>query len=184
MSQQFDLGATIIALGLGEVLGRRNFEAFRDWAKLERDWLNQTELDHLKRAVTLAKKHNRSLRDGLERTLTSDAQGKPSNEPARLSEMARELSALRSVSEDSRRHQDALIARLKTEDSYYAAWEKRLCRSEEELLALWNLLDEVIQLSSESIPRLEKLERRVGYGLRRVSPEPEKPKRSDKPKSS
>ena len=71
-----------------------------------------------------------------------------------------------------------MIARLKTEDAYYAAWETRLRRSEEELLALWNLLDEIIRLSSASVPRLEKLERRVGYGLRQVSAAPEPAKRN------
>jgi hypothetical protein len=91
---------------------------------------------------------------------------------------------LRTVSESSRRHQDALIARLKTEDSYYATWETRLRRSEEEILALWNLIDEVINLSSASIPRLEKLERRVGYELRQANVQPVKTPRVPKPKSA
>ena len=36
---QHDLTATINALEIGEAVGRRNFEAFREWAKLDRDWL-------------------------------------------------------------------------------------------------------------------------------------------------
>jgi hypothetical protein len=184
IEQHFDLEATIEALGMGEVIGRRNFEAYREWAKLERDWLKPNELEHLKRGMVLAKKHNRSLRHGLERTKNSETQSKPSNEPASLIEMIRELRDLRTVSETSRKHQDALIARLKTEDSYYATWETRLRRSEEEILALWNLIDEVINLSSASIPRLEKLERRVGYELRQANAQPVKTPRVPKPKSA
>jgi hypothetical protein len=169
MSETFDLEGTIAALGAGEVIGRRNFEAYKDWAKLERDALNTDELEHLKRAMQFARKHNRSLRDGLERTKATETKARGNKEPSRLGEMARELRALRTVSEDSRRHQDALIARLKTEDAYYAAWEARLRRNEEEVLALWNLIDELIRLSSASIPRLEKLEKRVGYSSRHGS---------------
>jgi hypothetical protein len=182
IEKRFDLEATIDALGLGEVIGRRNFEAYREWAKLKRDWLEPDELEHLKRGMVLAKKHNRSLRHGLERTRNSENQAEPSNEPASLIEMIRELRDLRTVSESSRKHQDALIARLKTEDSYYATWETRLRRSEEEVLALWNLIDEVINLSSASIPRLEKLERRVGYELRQANAQPTKTPRVPKPK--
>ena len=180
MSQPFDLEATIVALGLGEVVGRRNYEAYRAWAKLERDWLEVDELEHLRRAAVYARTHNRSLRNalGITRDPKVDGATEPLSEPASLSEMARELRALHTVSEGARRQQDALIARLKTEDAYYAAWETRLRRSEEELLALWNLLDEIIRLSSVSVPRLEKLERRVGYGLRQVSAAPEPAKRN------
>ncbi len=179
MSQPFDLEATIIALGLGEVVGRRNYEAYRAWAKLERDWLEADELEHLRRAALYARTYNRSLNDAMKSTRDAKTDFEPdaASEPARLSEMARELRALRTVSEGARRQQDALIARLKTEDAYYAAWETRLRRSEEELLALWNLLDEIIRLSSASVPRLEKLERRVGYGLRQVGAGPEPTKR-------
>jgi hypothetical protein len=184
IEKRFDLEETIDALGLGEVIGRRNFEAYREWAKLERDWLEPDELEHLKRGMVLAKKHNRSLRHGLERTKNSENPAKPSNEPASLIEMIRELQDLRTVSETSREKQDALIARLKTEDSYYATWETRLRRSEEEILALWNLIDEVINLSSASIPRLEKLERRVGYELRQANGQPTKTPRVPKPKST
>jgi hypothetical protein len=186
IEKQFDLEETIDALGLGEVIGRRNFEAYREWAKLERDWLGTDELEHLKRGMVLAKKHNRSLRHGLERTRTleDETAPKPSNEPASLTEMIRELRDLRTVSETSREKQDALIARLKTEDSYYATWETRLRRSEEEILALWNLIDEVINLSSASIPRLEKLERRVGYELRQANVQSVKTPRVPKLKST
>jgi hypothetical protein len=168
INEQHDLEATIAALGAGEVIGRRNFEAYKDWAKLERDWLSNDKLEHLQRAMGFARKHNRSLRDGLERTKAAPIKTRDAKEPSRLGEMARELQALRTISEDSRRHQDALIARLKTEDAYYAAWEARLRRTEEEVLALWNLIDELIRLSSASIPRLEKLEKRVGYSSRQA----------------
>ena len=157
MSQPFDLEATITSLGLGEVVGRRNYETYRAWAKLERDYLTADEFEHLRRAAVYARTYNRSLRDALKSTREAKVieEPEPSSEPASLSEMARELRALQTVSEGARQQQDALIARLKTEDAYYAAWETRLRRSEEELLALWNLLDEIIRLSSASVPRLE-----------------------------
>ena len=44
MTEQFDLEASIIALNVSEVVGRRNFEGYRVWAKLERDWLEPEEL--------------------------------------------------------------------------------------------------------------------------------------------
>ncbi len=180
MSETFDLEATIAALELGEVVGRRNFEAYRTWAKLERDHLEADELEHLRRAVAHARAHNRSLRSALHSTrepAVGDAPS-PSGTPTDLTEMARELNALRALSEAARSHQAALLARLKTEDAYYAAWETRLRRTEDEVLALWDLLDEIIRLSSASVPRLEKLERRVGYGLR----QPPSAERARKPK--
>jgi hypothetical protein len=184
MTEQFDLEASIIALNVGEVVGRRNYEGYRIWAKLERDWLEPEELEHLQRATVFMKQRNRSLHESLERTrnLIDDSKSPEKMEPTNLTEMIRELRALRTVSETSRQHQDSLIARLKTEDSYYATWETRLRRSEEEVLALWNLIDEVINLSSASIPRLEKLERRVGYELRQANAQPAKTLRVPKPK--
>ena len=186
MNQRFDLEASIIALDVGEVVGRRNYEGYRVWAKLERDWIDPEELEHLQRATMFMKQRNRSLHESLERTknLTDDSKPPEKMEPANLTEMIRELRDLRTVSENSRQHQDALIARLKTEDSYYATWETRLRRSEEEVLALWHLIDEVIRLSSASIPRLEKLERRVGYELRQANVQPVKTSRVPKPKSA
>lgn len=186
MNQRFDLEASIVALNVGEVVGRRNYEGYRIWAKLKRDWIEPDELEHLQRATLFMKQRNRSLNESLERTrnLTDDSKPPEKMEPANLTEMIRELRDLRTVSENSRQHQDALIARLKTEDSYYATWETRLRRSEEEILALWNLIDEVIRLSSASIPRLEKLERRVGYELRQANPQPVKTPRVPKPKSA
>lgn len=186
IEQHFDLEASIVALDVGEVVGRRNYEGYRVWAKLERDWLEPEELEHLQHATVFMKQRNRSLHESLERTknLTEDSKPPEKMEPANLTEMIRELRDLRTVSETSRQHQDALIARLKTEDSYYATWETRLRRSEEEVLALWNLIDEVIRLSSASIPRLEKLERRVGYELRQANVQPVKTSRVPKPKSA
>jgi hypothetical protein len=186
MIEQFDLEASIVVLDVGEVVGRRNYEGYRVWAKLERDWLEAEELEHLQRATLFMKQRNRSLNESLERTknLTDNPKPPEKLEPANLTEMIRELRDLRTVSESSRKHQDALIARLKTEDSYYATWETRLRRSEEEVLALWNLIDEVINLSSASIPRLEKLERRVGYELRQANARPAKTPRVPKPKSA
>ena len=186
IEQHFDLEASIVALDVGEVVGRRNYEGYRVWAKLERDWLEPEELEHLQHATVFMKQRNRSLHESLERTknLTEDSKPPEKMEPANLTEMIRELRDLRTVSETSRQHQDALIARLKTEDSYYATWETRLRRSEEEVLALWNLIDEVIRLSSASIPRLEKLERRIGYELRQANAQPAKTPRLPKPKSA
>jgi hypothetical protein len=185
---QHDLTATINALEIGEAVGRRNFEAFREWAKLERDWLNGDELEHLKRATILGRKQSKSLVQCLERTKNADDAKPTSSEPAEdssLSEMARELRALRAVSEASRRNQDALTARLKTEDSYYAAWETRLRYAEEEQNALWDVIEELIRLSSASAPRLEKLERRVGYQfLRQKHSKEAQGKRLRKPSQS
>ncbi len=67
MTEQFDLPATITALNAGDVVGRRNFEAYRDWAKLERDWLEPEELAHLERAMEFVRKRNRSLVEALEK---------------------------------------------------------------------------------------------------------------------
>lgn len=186
MNERFDLEASIVALNVGEVVGRRNYEGYRVWAKLERNWIEPDELEHLQRATVFMKQRNRSLNESLERTkdLTDHSKPPEKMEPANLTEMIRELRNLRTVSETSRQHQDALIARLKTEDSYYATWETRLRRSEEEILALWNLIDEVIRLSSASIPRLEKLERRVGYELRQANMQAAKTPRPSKPKSA
>ncbi len=77
--------------------------------------------------------------------------------------MARELRALKQVNDASRRDQKALVARLKAEDVYYDAWEARLRSAEEEFETLWNAVEELIRLSSASAPRLEKLEKRVGF---------------------
>jgi chromosome segregation ATPase len=187
MSQRFDLEATIAALSLGEVIGRRNYEGYREWAKLERDWLEIEELEHLKRATSFMRKRNRSLKSSLARTKdNADAsESAPANERANLSEMARELRALRAASEVSRGRQDALIARLKTEDTYYAAWERRLRRAEDEMNGLWDVIEELIRLSSASAPRLEKLKKRVGFQFLRFRPsQPAKPaKETTKAKS-
>ena len=46
-------------------------------------------------------------------------------------------------------------------------------RNEEEVLALWDVLEEVIRITSASVPRLEKLEKRVGFQfLRQNKPTP------------
>ena len=179
MSKHFDLQAVMLELQAGDIIGRRNYEAYREWAKLERDWLEVSELGHLKRAMVYAKKRNRSLKQSLERTKPNVVReaNDPPQEPASLSEMALELRALRTASESSTNHQDALIARLQTEDAYYTAWEVRLRRNEEEVNTLWDIIEELIRLGSASAPRLEKLERRVGYQyLRQANPQASKPR--------
>jgi hypothetical protein len=173
---QHDLGATIAALGSGDAKGRRDFEAYLDWAKLERDWLTDRELEHLKRAVAFAGKRNRSLAFALERTKpirprsneNDDAQPeleKPVSDaiPANLGEMARELQALRASSEAVRLEHEQVALKLKTEFSYQAAWERRLEHAEDEVRALWNLVEELVRLTGLTAPRLEKVERRVGF---------------------
>ncbi|NJK45453.1 MAG: hypothetical protein HC933_15325 [Pleurocapsa sp. SU_196_0] len=70
--------------------------------------------------------------------------------------------------EASSAQQAALIAKLNTEDAYYAAWEARLRRLEEENRSLWRLTDDLISLCGASVTRLEKLERRVGYHVLRL----------------
>jgi hypothetical protein len=164
MTERFDLPATIAALNAGDIVGRRNFEAYRDWAKLERDWLEPDELAHLERAIEFVRKRNRSLVEALEKTknLSSTVENQ-SADIANLSAMVRELRALKQVNDASRRDQKALVAQLKAEDVYYDAWEARLRVAEEEFETLWNAVEELIRLSSASAPRLEKLEKRVGF---------------------
>jgi chromosome segregation ATPase len=164
MTERFDLQTTIAALNAGDVVGRRNFEAYRDWAKLERDWLEAEELTHLEQAMEFVKKRNRSLVEALERTRNpSNTVENQQVDTANLSAMARELRALKQVNDASRRDQKALVARLKAEDVYYDAWEARLRSAEEEIETLWSAVEELIRLSSASAPRLEKLEKRVGF---------------------
>ena len=107
MNERFDLGASIVALKVGEVVGRRNYEGYRVWAKLERDWIEPEELEHLQRATVFMKQRNRSLNESLERTKNPMDDSKPPEkmEPANLTEMIRELRDLRTVSETSRQHQ-------------------------------------------------------------------------------
>ena len=123
---QNDLGATIAALGSGDAKGRRDFEAFLDWAKLERDWLEEDELEHLKRAVAFAGKRNRSLVFALERTKPirprqhQEAQTPTERDPksdlndreANLGQMARELRALQTSSETVRLEHEQVALKL------------------------------------------------------------------------
>lgn len=180
---QNDLGATIAALGSGDAKGRRDFEAFLDWAKLERDWLEEDELEHLKRAVAFAGKRNRSLVFALERTKPirprqhQEAQTPTERDPksdlndreANLGQMARELRALQTSSETVRLEHEQVALKLKTEFSYQTAWERRLERAEDEVRNLRDLVDELVKLTGLAAPRLEKLERRVGFQFLRGS---------------
>ena len=174
---QHDLGATIAALGSGDAKGRRDFEAYLDWAKLERDWLEEDELEHLKRAVAFAGKRNRSLVFALERTKPirprqhQEAQTPTEQDPksdlidreANLGQMARELRALQTSSETVRLEHEQVALKLKTEFSYQTAWERRLERAEDEVRNLRDLVGELVKLTGLAAPRLEKLERRVGF---------------------
>ena len=180
---QNDLGATIAALGSGDAKGRRDFEAYLDWAKLERDWLEEDELEHLKRAVAFAGKRNRSLVFALERTKPirprqhQEAQTPTEQDPksdlndreANLGQMARELRALQTSSETVRLEHEQVALKLKTEFSYQTAWERRLERAEDEVRNLRDLVDELVKLTGLAAPRLEKLERRVGFQFLRGS---------------
>ena len=180
---QNDLGATIAALGSGDAKGRRDFEAYLDWAKLERDWLEEDELEHLKRAVAFAGKRNRSLVFALERTKPirprqhQEAQTPTERDPksdlndreANLGQMARELRALQTSSETVRLEHEQVALKLKTEFSYQTAWERRLERAEDEVRNLRDLVDELVKLTGLAAPRLEKLERRVGFQFLRGS---------------
>ena len=180
---QNDLGATIAALGSGDAKGRRDFEAFLDWAKLERDWLEEDELEHLKRAIAFAGKRNRSLVFALERTKPirprqhQEAQTPTERDPksdlndreANLGQMARELRALQTSSETVRLEHEQVALKLKTEFSYQTAWERRLERAEDEVRNLRDLVDELVKLTGLAAPRLEKLERRVGFQFLRGS---------------
>ena len=179
MNERLDLEASIVALGAGEVVGRRNYEAFREWAKLERDWLEPHEIEHLQRAMIFASRRNKSIKQALVRTQQTESMAgentdqKESDEPSSLSQMVRELRDLRRVSKMASRDHAELIARSRTDEAHFDAWEARLVRVEEEVLALWDVLEEVIRITSASVPRLEKLEKRVGFQfLRQNKPTP------------
>ena len=110
---------------------------------------------------------------GLERTkpiaVTTGTNGAEPSEkqsqtpPADLAAMARELDALRASSETVRQGHEQVALKLKTEFSYQAAWERRLEHTEDEMRALWDLVAELVRLTGVTAPRLEKLERRVGF---------------------
>ena len=170
----------IAALGSGDAKARRDFEGFIQWAKLERDWITDAELAHLQRGVEFAARRNRTLILGLERTKPVDVH-LPSDQtntaprdqplpPADLAAMARELNALRVSSETVRLEHQQVALKLKTEFAYQAAWERRLEHAEDEVRALWDLVAELVRLTGVTAPRLEKLERRVGFQYLRGKP--------------
>ena len=167
-----DLEKVIAALGSGDAKARRDFEGFIAWAKLERDWITDAELAHLKRGVEFATRRNRTLTLGLERTKPIDVH-QPSDQTtesrdqplplADLAAMARELNALRVSSEAVRSEHEQVALKLKTEFAYQAAWERRLEHAEDELRSVWDLVAELVRLTGVTVPRVEKLERRVGF---------------------
>jgi hypothetical protein len=175
-----DLEAVMETLNSSDAKARRDFEGFIAWAHLKRDWITDAELEHLKRGVAFAAKRNRSLTLALERTkpvaVTTDtnaaesAESQPPTPPADLAAMARELHALRTSSEAVRQGHEQVALKLKTEFSYQAAWERRLEHAEDEVRALWDLVAELVRLTGVTAPRLEKLERRVGFQFLRRKP--------------
>lgn len=175
-----NLELVIAALGSGDAKARRDFEGFISWAKLERDWITDAELAHLQRGVEFAVRRNRTLSLGLERTkpievhLPSDqASAEPRDQPlppADLAAMARELNALRVSSEAVRSEHEQVALKLKTEFAYQAAWERRLEHAEDEVRSLWDLVAELVRLTGATAPRVEKLERRVGFQYLRGKP--------------
>jgi hypothetical protein len=97
------------------------------------------------------------------------------SERANLSEMARELAQLRVVhrelrSEHERQREtfETTLRHLRVEGDYFPAWEARLRSTEEEVAALWDAMDKTQHITQSAAPRLEKVERRVGYNQRSV----------------
>ena len=203
---------------------RRNLEGYREYAKLEREWLTEAEVEHLKRAIALCEARKRPLQFGLEQTdsdraepeitawsalkrqsgneatpqpstVLEPAKPKPTklelakSEPAKpkptksesakperanLSQMARELAQLRAVhrelrSEHERQREtfETTLRHLRVEGDYFPAWEARLRNTEQEVAALWDAMDKTQHITQSAAPRLEKIERRVGYNQRR-----------------
>jgi hypothetical protein len=212
-----EFGLEEIAASTGKTINvtRRNLEGYREYAKLEREWLSEAEVEHLKRAIALCEARKRPLQFGLEQTSDasqaepeitlwsalkrqsgSEAKPQPSTllkpakpERANLSEMARELAQLRVVhrelrSEHERQREtfETTLRHLRVEGDYFPAWEARLRNTEEEVAALWDAMDKTQHITQSAAPRLEKIERRVGYNQRRV--ENTEAVRADAPKKS
>lgn len=218
-----EFGLEEIAARTGKTINvtRRNLEGYREYAKLEREWLSEAEVEHLKRAIAFCEARKRPLQFGLEQTCDPDwaepetsswsalkrqsgrevkpqpptvlelakptaEKSKPEKpEPAKstpakperanLSEMARELAQLRVVhrelhSEHERQREtfETTLRHLRVEGDYFPAWEARLRSTEEEVAALWDAMDKTQHITQSAAPRLEKIERRVGYNQRRV----------------
>jgi hypothetical protein len=218
-----EFGLEEIAAKTGKTINvtRRNLEGYREYAKLEREWLSEAEVEHLKRAIAFCEARKRPLQFGLEQSCdpgraepetsswsalkrhsggeaksqlstvleeTKPTQAKPDSakltpaksepgkpERANLSEMARELAQLRVVhrelrSEHERQREtfEITLRHLRVEGDYFPAWEARLRSTEEEVAALWDAMDKTQHITQSAAPRLEKIERRVGYNQRRV----------------
>jgi hypothetical protein len=220
---EHEFGLEEIAARTGKTINvtRRNLEGYREYAKLEREWLSEAEVDHLKRAIAFCEARKRPLQYGLEQSCDPDraepetsswsalkrhsggeaksqpptvlepakptaeksepAKSKPAKstpakpERANLSEMARELAQLRVVHRELRsehEHQretfETTLRHLRVEGDYFPAWEARLRNTEEEVAALWDAMDKTQHITQSAAPRLEKIERRVGYNQRHV----------------
>jgi hypothetical protein len=230
---EHEFGLEEIAARTGKTINvtRRNLEGYREYAKLEREWLSEAEVEHLKRAIAFCEARKRPLQFGLEQSCDTDraepetsswsalkrqsgSETKPQpstllepakpiptkpeqtkSEPAKpapeksesakstpakseranLSEMARELAQLRVVhrelrSEHERQREtfETTLRHLRVEGDYFPAWEARLRSTEEEVAALWDAMDKTQHITQSAAPRLEKIERRVGYNQRRV----------------
>ena len=65
-----ELELEAIAARTGKTINvtRRNLEGYREYAKLEREWLTEAEVEHLKRAIALCEARKRPLQFGLEQT--------------------------------------------------------------------------------------------------------------------
>jgi hypothetical protein len=223
-----EFGLEEIAARTGKTINvtRRNLEGYREYAKLEREWLSEAEVEHLKHAIAFCEARKRPLQFGLEQccdpdraeaemsswsalkrpsgsaakqepsTVLEPAKSKPAkleqtkSEPAKpkpaislpaksertnLSEMARELAQLRVVhrelrSEHERQREtfETTLRHLRVEGDYFPAWEARLRNTEEEVAALWDAMDKTQHITQSAAPRLEKIERRVGYTQRRA----------------
>ena len=230
---EHEFGLEEIAARTGKTINvtRRNLEGYREYAKLEREWLTEAEVEHLKRAIAFCEARKRPLQFGLEQscdpnraepdtsswsalkrhsgseikpqpsTVLESVKSKPTkpeqtkSEPAKpepakpepakstpgkseranLSEMAQELARLRVVhrelrSEHERQREtfETTLRHLRVEGDYFPAWEARLRNVEEEVAALWDAMDKTQHITQSAAPRLEKIERRVGYNQRHV----------------
>ena len=208
-----EFGLEEIAASTGKTINvtRRNLEAYREFATLERDWLTQAEVEHLKRAIAFCEARKRPLSLGLETTKEAEPpqaastgwsplkrRENPANKPvpievpkperANLTVMARELAQLRAIHlelrgehERQRETFELTLRNLRVEGDYFPAWESRLRQTQEEVTALWDAFDRIERIVQSAAPRLEKVERRVGYSQRQAQVEPVLARAESKP---
>jgi hypothetical protein len=95
----------------------------------------------------------------------------PSNEtPSAMKDddvLSAELRALRDEGHRLRHDWEQLELHQKSEGMARAAWENRLRHAEEEMNALWDVVETILEKIKLSASGQAKLERRIGYSQRR-----------------